>query len=247
MLKKDIKLVALDMDGTLLNDQGEVSEGNRSAIKDAIDQGVHVILSTGRSIITSHEYVKALELTSYHITVNGSEIWDEKGDLVHRREVPIDHIQWMYDLAQQHQTKFWATATDRVWRREMPEDIENHSWLKFGFEIPEDKIRSVILEHLESRAHLFEISNSSPVNIEVNAKGVNKANGIEKVCGRLGLPMSQVMAVGDSMNDLAMIEAASIGVAMGNAQDFVKNKADWVTLTNNEDGVAHAIRTWVLR
>ncbi|WP_318503575.1 Cof-type HAD-IIB family hydrolase [Bacillus sp. T3] len=241
-----IKLIALDMDGTLLNDDGKVSETNRKAIIDAQSNGVYVICSTGRSILTSRDHVVDLGLNSYHITVNGSEIWDQKGELLHRKGVPTDHIQWMYNLALKYQTKFWATATNKVWRREMPQDIENHSWLKFGFEIPEEEIRQTILLHLKEKAELFEISNSSPVNIEVNAKGVNKSIAIEQVCDRLGLVMSEVMAVGDSINDLAMIQSAGIGVAMGNAQETVKNKADWVTFTNNEDGVAHAIRTWVL-
>jgi 5-amino-6-(5-phospho-D-ribitylamino)uracil phosphatase len=242
----DIKLIALDMDGTLLNDKGNVSDENREMITAAQSKGVYVICSTGRSIITSRDYVKDLGLTSYHITVNGSEIWDEKGDLIQRKILEVEHIQLMLDLAMEYGAKYWATATDRVWRREMPEDINNHIWLKFGYEIPEDNVRSKILEHLNSRKDLFEISNSSPINIEVNASGVNKARGVEAVCRRLGLSMSQVMTMGDSLNDLSMIEAAGIGVAMGNAQDIVKNKADWVTTTNNEHGVARAIQKWVL-
>ncbi len=246
MNKKEIKLVALDMDGTLLNDRDEISIGNREAIREAQKNGVHIVCCTGRSLITSREYVKNLELSSYHVTVNGSEVWDENGDLVQRQIVPTEHIQWMFGLAKEHQTKFWATATDRVWRREMPEDIENHTWLKFGYEIPEDAVRNVILENLRGRGHYFEISNSSPINIEVNSSGVNKAKGIEMVCKRLGLSMDQVMAVGDSLNDMSMIQAAGIGVAMGNAQESVKLAADWVTATNNEDGVAKAIQNWVL-
>ncbi|AGK53386.1 Cof-type HAD-IIB family hydrolase [Bacillus sp. 1NLA3E] len=246
MNNKEIKLVALDMDGTLLNDRDEVSLANRETIREAQSKGIHIVCCTGRSLITSRDYVKNLELSSYHITVNGSEVWDEKGVLIHRKIVPTDHIQWMFDLAKEHQTKFWATATDRVWRREMPEEIENHTWLKFGFEIPEDDVRNTILGNLRERGQYFEISNSSPINIEVNSSGVNKARGIEVVCGRLGLSMDQVMAVGDSLNDMSMIQAAGIGVAMGNAQEEVKRAANWVTATNNEDGVAHAIHKWVL-
>lgn len=242
-----IKLIALDMDGTLLNEKGEVSAANREMITAAQANGIHVICSTGRSIMTSRDYVKDLKLNSYHVTVNGSEIWSAKGELVQRIVLDSKHISWMFNLAKENRVHYWATATDRVWRREMPADIENHSWLKFGYEIDDDDIRAKILEHLQSRAEIFELSNSSPINIEVNKKGVNKAYGVEVVCQRLNLTMDQVMAVGDSLNDLPMINAAGIGVAMGNAQDAIKKKADWITTSNNEDGVAVAIRKWVLK
>lgn len=244
--KKEIKLIALDMDGTLLNDRNEVSKANREAIAEAQDAGIHVVCTTGRSLITSQDYVVSLGLSSFHITVNGSEIWNEKGELVQRKIVPTEHIQWMFDLAQKHQAKYWATAADHIWRREMPNDIENHTWLKFGYEIDEDDKRENVLQELKLRGHLFEISNSSPINIEVNTRGVNKANGIRTVCDLLGFSMGEVMAVGDSLNDVPMIQEAGLGVAMGNAQVIVKDAADWITATNNEDGVAYAIRKWVL-
>lgn len=242
----EIKLIALDMDGTLLNEKGEVTEANREMITAAQAKGVHVICSTGRSIITSREYVKELQLKSYHVTVNGSEIWDEYGELVQRKVLDAEHISWMYQLAKEYSVHYWATATDRVWRREMPTEIDHHTWLKFGYEIEDDEVRAKILDHLQRKPALFELSNSSPINIEINLKGVNKAHGVEVVCKRLNIGMNQVMAIGDSLNDLPMIEAAGLGIAMGNAQDDVKKKADWVTTSNMEDGVAVAIRKWVL-
>ncbi|NMD69173.1 HAD family phosphatase [Bacillus sp. DNRA2] len=243
----EIKLIALDMDGTLLNEKGEVSEANREVITTAQANGVHVICSTGRSIITSRDYVKDLQLKSYHVTVNGSEVWGENGELIQRKVLDAEHINWMFQLAKEYSVHYWATATDRVWRREMPANIANHTWLKFGYEIADDEVRATILDHLQRKNDLFELSNSSPINIEINLKGVNKAHGVEVVCERLNIGMNQVMAIGDSLNDLPMIEAAGLGIAMGNAQDDVKKKADWVTTTNMDDGVAVAIRKWVLK
>ncbi|WP_158235056.1 HAD hydrolase family protein, partial [Pseudomonas sp. 2822-17] len=80
----------------------------------------------------------------------------------------------------------------------------------------------------------------------INAVGVNKAAALEKVCQRLNITMDNVIAMGDSLNDLAMITEAGLGVAMGNAQETVKQAADWVTDTNNEAGVAKAIHKWVI-
>lgn len=127
----------------------------------------------------------------------------------------------------------------------MPEDLFSQKWLKFGFHIEEDEIRKSVLTELKEKG-LFEISNSSLKNIEVNALGINKAKGLQKVCELLGISMENVMAVGDSLNDIAMITEAGLGIAMGNAQDVVKEAADDVTGTNRESGVAQSIHKWVL-
>ena len=241
----EIKLVALDMDGTLLNNKGQVSEENRKTIKAAKDKGIIVVLSTGRSILTVREHADDLELTSYLVTVNGSEIYDEKRDLVERNLVNTEHIQWMWELSKLHKTKFWAINTERTWHNEMPEDFHKLDWLKFGFTIEDDATRELVLNELTSRGE-FELTNSTLKNIEVNTAGINKARGLALVCSRLGIEMKNVMAVGDSRNDLMMIKEAGLGVAMGNAQDVVKEEADWITSTNEEDGVAKAIQKWVL-
>jgi 5-amino-6-(5-phospho-D-ribitylamino)uracil phosphatase len=241
----EIKLIALDMDGTLLNDQHEISEENRQAIKEAQEKGVYVVLSTGRSLRKCEYHADSLALTSYLVTVNGSEIWDDKRELIERHIVKSDSIQWMLDLTKQHNVRFWAINTNRNWFDEMPEDIHAEEWLKFGFNIKDEPTRDKILKELQARGE-FELSNSTPTNIEVNPAGINKAKGLTLVCERLGIEMKNVMAVGDSLNDLAMIEAAGLGIAMGNAQETVKKAAAWVTSTNNEDGVAKAIRKWVI-
>ena len=151
----------------------------------------------------------------------------------------------MYDLSKQHGGNFWAISSKDNWNNEMPDDLLSEEWLKFGFHIEEDEIREKVLKELNDKG-LFEISNSSLVNIEVNAMGINKAKGLEKVCSLLGISMKNVMAVGDSLNDIAMITEAGLGIAMGNAQDAVKEAADDITGDNTESGVAQAIHKWVL-
>ncbi|MER2255551.1 MAG: Cof-type HAD-IIB family hydrolase [Priestia megaterium] len=244
--KKEFKLIALDMDGTLLNNQQEISEENRAAIAKAQEQGVHVVLSTGRSLLTCREYAQSLQLSSYLITVNGSEIWDESGELVERKLIDASSIEKMWNLTQEHKLNFWAVTTDKVWRDEFPEDIASQEWLKFGYDIPDDALREEVLKQIAGISD-FEISNSSLTNLEINALGINKAKGIMTVCERLGITMDEVIAMGDSLNDMAMIEAAGCGIAMGNAQEAVKEAADWVTDTNVNNGVAKAISHWVLK
>ncbi|MCC2931332.1 MULTISPECIES: Cof-type HAD-IIB family hydrolase [Bacillus] len=241
----DIKLIAIDMDGTLLNDEQLISDENRKAIREAEDKGVYVVISTGRTLMTCRELAESLELSSFLITANGSEIWDSNFNLVERKLLHTDHIKMMWDLRNKHNTNFWASTVNKVWRGEFPENITDHEWLKFGFDIEDDDIRNEVLAELRKNKEL-EITNSSPTNIEVNALGINKAAALAKVSEKLGFTMEHVMAMGDSLNDIAMIKEAGLGVAMGNAQDIVKETADWITDTNIEDGVAKAIRHWVL-
>ncbi|WP_077213569.1 Cof-type HAD-IIB family hydrolase [Bacillus dakarensis] len=240
-----IKLIALDMDGTLLDNKHEISSENKEAIMLAQEKGVHVVLSTGRSFRTSRDIAKELELTSYLVTVNGSEIWNCEEELIDRKLLEPELIEWMWDLSQQHKTNFWATSCNRVWHGEIPKRIRDHEWLKFGFHVDDDSTRMMIEQELKSNGRI-EVSNSSPKNIEANCLGVNKAEGLKKVCSLVGITMEQVMACGDSLNDLAMVKESGLGVAMENAQDELKRSADWITLSNKDSGVAHAIHKWVL-
>lgn len=243
---KSIKLIALDMDGTLLNRDLEVSRANREAIHLAQQRGVHVVLSTGRFIASTREYARSLRLTSYLVTSNGAEVWDASGKLWHRRGLPPELVEWMYRMGQKYRTRVWGATAERVWDGgAIPGSVHDHKWLKFGFDTEKDDVRNTIWEKLVETGEL-EVSNSTPTNIEVNARGVNKAAALETVCRQLNFSMDDVLAVGDSLNDVAMIRSAGIGVAMGNAQERVREAADWVTGTNEEDGVAKAIHRWVL-
>ena len=233
------------MDGTLLNRNHEISEENRKAIAEAVHKGIHVVISTGRGAESGKECIKSLQLSSYLVTVNGSEIWDPIGNLIERNPLQHDFIKSMWDLRNLHDTNFWAVTSDSEYRKALPKDITEHQWLKFGFSFQDEETRDTILMELKKNDQL-EISNSSTSNIEVNAFGVNKAKGLKRVCECIGITMDQVIAIGDSLNDLAMIKEAGCGVAMGNAQELVKQSADWITETNEADGVAKAIRYLVL-
>ncbi|MFC4401546.1 Cof-type HAD-IIB family hydrolase [Gracilibacillus xinjiangensis] len=241
---KDIRLIALDMDGTLLNTKHKVSEANKEAIIKAREKGVEVIISTGRHYQTSSEIAKELDI-HYLITVNGSEIWTMTGELIARQTLDVKVMEKLIALKEEHKTWAWLSSIDKIWRGEVPEDVNAHEWLKFGFDTETPDVKEKLMQTLGEWDEI-ELSNSSPTNIEVNAAGVNKAAAIEIVCDRLGITMDQVMVAGDSLNDIKMIEKAGIGVAMGNAQEAVKEVADWITASNDEDGIARAIEQFVL-
>lgn len=242
------KLLALDMDGTLLNDNHEISPKTVEWIHKAVAAGVHVCFSTGRSFNEAISYGEQLGLSTPMITVNGSEVWRAPYDLYHREMMDKELVRKMIALAKKTSSWFWAYSVEgsyneRNWNDEL---IETQQWLKFGYTSEDSAIRHQLITELQDMGGL-EITNSSPWNLEVNPKGINKASGIGVVCkDLLGIEMSEVVAVGDSLNDLAAIQAAGLGVAMGNAQETVKELADVVTASNNEDGIALIIRDYIL-
>lgn len=240
-----IKLVALDMDGTLLNSDHEVSNYTQEVIAKALTEDVHVVLSTGRWFDSCFPYAELLRLPSYLITTNGGEIWTINKELVRQHLLDAKLVKMMWELGEQVGVNNWMVATDGVWRGEGPDDFFAHKWLKYGCDSLDKPKLDKIVEELSHYEEL-ELTNSLPTNVEVNPTGVNKASALRKVCEELGITMNNVMAVGDSLNDIKMIQQAGIGVAMGNAQDAIKQVADYVTETNDHDGVAKVIRKFVL-
>lgn len=243
------KLIALDMDGTLLNDRSEISDENAAAIHAALAAGVTVCFSTGRGFRSALPYAEQLGLTTPMVTVNGGEIWLKPHELYKRSYLPAGTVARLWELAIAHDPWYWAYTTEQVYNKENwpgdAEQLEQYEWLKFGYHTEDDLVREQIAQQLREWGGM-ELTNSSPWNIEVNPLGVSKAAATEELCRLQGISVDQVIAVGDSLNDLAAIRAAGLGVAMGNAQEAVKEEADVITLTNNEHGVAHIIHKYIL-
>lgn len=242
---KSIKLIALDMDGTLLTMDHEVTPLTRQAISDAMDKGIHVVLSTGRWLKSCYPYAESLGLQSYLVTVNGGQIWTKDRKLVEQHLFDPKKIEQMYYIATELGLTTWMITTEQVYRNELPANVHQLDWLKFGCESHDPVVLEKMIKELSYMEGL-ELTNSLPTNLEVNPEGVNKARALEKVCEKLGITMEEVMAVGDSLNDIKMIQQAGIGVAMGNGQEAVKKAADYITDVNNEDGVGKAIQRFAL-
>jgi 5-amino-6-(5-phospho-D-ribitylamino)uracil phosphatase len=242
------KLVALDMDGTLLNDQSQVTQGTHAAIAEAKRQGVHIVLSTGRGFQSLLPYYEELELETPIVAVNGSEVWKSAHKLHQRHLMPHDQVIALREIALKEDAWYWVYSTVGIFNRENWQDApgpQDAQWLKFGYYMEDTECLKRIRMQIDSVGE-FEVTNSHPFNLELNPLGVSKATGLRDVCQLLGLSMSEVVAMGDSLNDAAMLREAGLGIAMGNAQDEVKQLADAVTRTNEEDGVAEAIRKHVL-
>ncbi|MFD1037037.1 Cof-type HAD-IIB family hydrolase [Virgibacillus byunsanensis] len=241
----EIKLIALDMDGTLLTSDEEVSEYTQEVIKKALAKDVHVVLSTGRWLDSCYPYAELLKLQSYLVTSNGGEIWTVNKELIERHLLDPKIVEIMWDLAQNIELNTWMVSTEGVYRGTRPDDFYEHEWLKFGCDsLDKDKLDQIVKEF--SYYDELELTNSLPTNVEVNPIGVNKATALKKVCDEIGISMNNVMSVGDSLNDIKMIQQAGLGVAVGNAQEAIKKVADYVTDKNNDNGVAKAIEKFVL-
>ncbi|MFC5702899.1 Cof-type HAD-IIB family hydrolase [Cohnella faecalis] len=243
------RLLAIDLDGTLLNEAGEISAMNHEWVKKATDAGITVCVSTGRGFKSALPIAEQLGLQTPMITVNGGEIWSKPHTLHQRTLLDSDKVAKLHALAKRYpETWFWAYSIEDIYNKErwIDNDPEAHEWLKFGYYTEDKNALDGILAEIRTWDGL-ELSNSSPFNIEVNPSGVSKATAVEEVCRLLGIELSQAVAVGDSLNDIAAIRACGLGVAMGNAQDEVKASADIVTSSNLEDGVAHLIQNYLLK
>ncbi|MEO3946854.1 Cof-type HAD-IIB family hydrolase [Gorillibacterium sp. CAU 1737] len=243
--EKRYKLIALDMDGTVLNEDTQISEENRKWIHRAIEHGVTVMFATGRGLQSVQPYVQELGLVSPMIASNGGEVWEAPGLLKTRHTMDPEWIRELVELARKHDTWFWGYAVEGLFNKERwVEDLGSVEWLKFGYYYEDAEVLKTIQEELQTSGR-YELTNSHPFNIEVNPYGVSKESGLREVCELLGITLADCIAMGDSRNDLKMIRAAGLGVAMGNAQEEIKAAADYITLHHNEDGVAHVIRKFL--
>ena len=263
-----IKLLALDLDGTLLTHDKQISAENKAAIKQAQAAGVHVVITTGRPLKAIEHILKELDLlvaSEYSITFNGGLVQRNNGEILSKKTFSYD------DLVEIH---------DALAALELPMDVisegvayeTNPNSLYQGFspflsfvEGPFDTIpRDLIFNKAVSAINAdfldqqipklpaalkakYEIFKSRDILLEIMPKGVIKSFGLEKLTGILGIDQSQVMGMGDEENDLAMLEWAGLGIAMKNATPEVKALADVVApATNDEHGVAWAIQTYIL-
>lgn len=243
---KKIKLIALDMDGTLLTNDHRIAEETTQAINYAREKGVKVILATGRPFDECYPYANQLKLEDYIIVSNGAEIWNMDAQLIERTIMEQNLIEKLWDIGNRLQVDMWLISNEKVhYSNNPPVDFSKEEWLKIGYAHLNQMNKESVLQELAYFQKDLEISNSYIDNLEVNKKGINKANAIEKVCKREGILMDEVLVAGDGLNDEKMIQQAGIGVAMGNGQEAIKQIADFVTETNENHGVAKAIYKFI--
>ena len=278
---KDIKLVALDLDGTLFDNSSRISKRNLTAIRSITDKGIHVVISTGRPFEgIPFDQIKGTGI-NYAITANGSGIYEiSTGKCLYENAMdeelvtPILNFLLTRDI---HMDAFIGgkgytpvQCVETAQKLTVPSSIKNYiittrtrldNILQFIHE-NQLKVQKMTLNFYPAAdgtlidretVRKFLVSNPSITtvcggynNLEFTRADANKGVGLRKLAEILGGNPDATMAIGDTENDLAIIEAAGIGVAMGNATDAVKARADYVTTTNTKDGVAAAIEHFIL-
>lgn len=265
-----IKLIALDLDGTLLNSQKQISSANKKALKKASQAGVKVVITTGRPLPAVEGFLKELDLIGddqYSLTFNGGLIQTNTGKIIDQIGFGMEEVVKLRQITQELDLPLDVICGGEVYV--LPSAIESLypslnnllNFLPTPFEnLPKDiffnkAVSAASAEYLDQRIPTipvalydqFEIFKSRDILLEWSPKGVHKASGLEKLIAHLGLTTEEVMTCGDEENDLSMIEWAGLGVCMANGSDKVKALANVVTpMTNDEDAVAWAVNKYVL-
>lgn len=253
------KLMALDLDDSLLNDQLQISEKNRKAIQAAEAMGIHVVFCSGRAMESMMTYVNDIgvhEKEDYIISYNGAAIDRLDGVRVFFKPIEGDALIDLiklgreYDIdVQLYTDKFLIEKyTERSKRYEEltntpVEVIEDLTTIPSSIKvlynyIANEKLEKLRLEIIEKHGDKFNVFYSKPHYIEVLNKEANKGLAVQELARMLNIKREEVIAVGDGFNDVSMLDYAGLGVAVQNAPEGVKMVADYITKgTNNEDAI----------
>lgn len=241
------RVLALDLDGTTLLPDGTLSSETKYWIDQASQAGVLVICATGRGRPNAEPIWAELCPNSPAVLANGADIWLNMQASLERHYMKADYVFRLYELAQKVGGFYWAYSANGMIHD--GDDIFEHNpgegWFKFGIHHPDPAVITYVWETAAAWEGIT-LTSSHPSNVEVSAQGVSKKSGVERICRELGFSLAEVMAIGDSHNDLELLKAAGLGVAMGNASDEVKAAADKLTKSNAQNGVAHAIQVYLL-
>ena len=265
------KLLVLDLDGTLTNSKKEITPNTLQTLTEAQEKGIKIVLASGRPTYGVAPLAEKLQLEKYEgyiLSYNGGEIIDWKTKEMMYKNL-LDHavLPYLYECAKKNQFAILTYDGEYV-LTETPDDEYLIKEAKLnGMKIKKvdnflaavkhpiakclivgDPDRLAILEkemyeHLKDRMGVFR---SEAYFLELVPKGIDKAQSLAVLLKEINMTKDEMIAIGDGFNDLSMIQFAGLGVAMANAQDIVKESADYITLSNEEDGVAHVVRKFIL-
>ena len=273
MQKLDVKLIALDLDDTLLNDDREISPMNVKALRECAQRGIYVVLCSGRAEDAILPFVRQLQIAGleagrYLIAINGCSVFDlHKRQNVFCRKVESDVLLRANELAESVGLRSEVYTPDTIYYREETKwtklDVDlcglkgvavqdYESFLKTSFTkmlIPGEpeqllELQKTLRDEFKERAVIFT---SKPYFLELLPPDCGKGEAVTWLANELNIPMSQTMGFGDSMNDESLIRMTGHGVAMSNGLDAIINIADFVTeYNNNNDGIGHFLYSYVI-
>ncbi|WP_261130208.1 Cof-type HAD-IIB family hydrolase [Bacillus sp. Marseille-Q3570] len=266
------RLLALDIDGTLLRSNFRIDRSTKEAIDYVRNKGVYVTLATGRNFPSAQKIAKALKLDSILITHNGALIASSIDEPLHEERISAydvrkivrilekydAHIRLLherYSLGNQVQQKSHIVAKMTMgigdplfYPVTFTEKLSDHleekpmSVPKIDVQFFDEEEKEAAYQELKEKIDGVQITASTRCDFEVIPKSINKAVGLQILGKHLGVSMDEMVAVGDFTNDIEMIQMAGLGVAMGQSSQDVKNAADWVTRTNEQHGVGYLVR-----
>ncbi|WP_299092708.1 Cof-type HAD-IIB family hydrolase [uncultured Metabacillus sp.] len=281
------KLIAIDLDGTLLSSNIEISKENVEAIQKAQQAGHVVMICSGRAPEDIKQLIDQTPLDCPVAGSNGTKVLAD-GKLLSQISIDKEHVKkvaailnekkYPFKLYTSHGILVASTWTERMlafleqnqefskgltpkeykFLTEQPKEtdtIKVFDEIEEVLKIEEIAIQKFFIPTISGKDELIatlkaiegiSITTSGPFNIEIMDTNGHKGNGIKVMAEYFKIPIENTVAIGDNFNDVPMLEAAGLSIAMGNADPTVKDIADVVTLTNNEHGVAHAIETYVL-
>ncbi|MBS9339141.1 HAD family phosphatase [Fructobacillus sp. M2-14] len=267
-----IKLISIDIDGTLLNDSREITPAVKKAVTEATEAGIYVVITTGRPATGVKKVISDLGLVAndkYVITHNGgvARSTDHATDVYHE-SLPWDLFEEALAYAQKEKAYLQVESDEYAYTLNRESNVfvaqENYvvqlplktidsvkelkdvpfvKAMIIGEEDEMDRVQASVPADLKNRANVVR---STPNNLEFMNKIASKGKAMLALADKLGIKPEETMAIGDQENDVTMIEAAGIGVAMGNAVPLIKETANVETTDNNHDGVANAINKYAL-
>jgi Cof subfamily protein (haloacid dehalogenase superfamily) len=264
------KLVAIDMDGTLLNGEKQISPENYEAIQKARENGVKVVLASGRPLVGFKRYLEELNLVSeedYVVAFNGAIVQSSGGNkIISKTTLDLEDYEELYELSKELKVNIHALTENTVispkdskYTRLESEINLIHSEIIAVEDVPKDtnilkvmfiddpKIIDEVIEKIpEAVSSKYTIVRSEPFFLEFLHKSVNKGAGVEALAQNLNIKQEEVICIGDAGNDIHMVKYAGLGVAMGNAFPELKRVANFITKTNDQNGVAHVINKFIL-
>ena len=274
--KMNTKMIFLDLDGTLLDDEKNLPKVNRDAIDAALAQGHKALICTGRALNSVVKLLPVFGLDRpgcYAITFNGGLIYDAGAKkAIYQKTLPLDMVKYVFEKAYEYGRIHIQTYTDNGFiceydtkesrdyerssksERKVVKDIfeelngqEPCKMLAIAYDCDREHIEGFRESLLEYSAGKMDVCFSCYEYLEFMPAGINKGNSIKFMCEYFNIPLENTIAVGDAENDITMIEAAGIGAVMKNAGDDIKQHGNYITeKNNNEGGVAEVIQKFML-
>jgi Cof subfamily protein (haloacid dehalogenase superfamily) len=263
------KMIVLDMDDTLLTDDHKISDLNKKVLLEAQAKGVYVVLASGRPTIAMTSYAKDLQLDvndSYMLSFNGAIISRVKDDLVlFEQKLTVEQIHALYDYSVKMNTHIITYLDNEIISETDSEYIEIEKEItgmvhrkvsSFKEYVDRPAVKCILLQNpeylktvekdlIDFMPHL-SVSTSKPFFLEVAQLGIDKAASLKLLAEKLGIHQSEIIAVGNAGNDLTMIEYAGLGVWVDNVTPELRDKADLIVSSNNNDGVAEVVQRFIL-